>query len=128
MSLRAGIQGILVANAYQGGDRMKREKRLSVFVVCTLLLLGLAGTAWGYDENVVTFKAAVYPAGWDEKGNVTEVSLLTVDGTEIYVVHNAVGDELLRLVEKNVNVTGAVLEDKDGKKKITVYKFEIAFS
>jgi hypothetical protein len=128
MSLRAGIQGILVANAYQGGDRMKREKRLSVFVVCTLLLFGLAGTAWGYDENVVTFKAAVYPVGWDEKGNVTDVSLLTIDGTEVFVVHNAVGDELLKLIEKNVNVTGPVLEDKDGKKKITVYKYEIAFN
>ena len=107
---------------------MKCEKRLSVFVVCTLLLFGLAGTVWGYDENVVTFKAAVYPVGWDEKGNVTDVSLLTIDGTEVFVVHNAVGDELLKLVEKNVNVTGPVLEDKDGKKKITVYKYEIAFN
>lgn len=129
MLLRAGIQGILAANAYQGGNRMKREKRLSVYVVCTLLLFGLAVTAWGDGgENVVTFKATVYPAGWDEKGNVTEVSLLTVDGAEIFVVHNAVGDELLKLVEKNVDVTGAVLEDNNGKKNITVYKYEIAFS
>ncbi|MGA8753812.1 hypothetical protein [Candidatus Deferrimicrobium sp.] len=107
---------------------MKRKKGLSVFVVCTLLLFGLAGMAWGYDENVVTFKAAVYPAGSDEKGNVTDASLLTVDGTEIFVVHNAVGDELLKLVEKNINVTGAILIDKDGKKRITVYKYEIAFN
>lgn len=107
---------------------MKRSKRFLVLVLCMLALFILAGVAAGYSENEITVKGSVYGVAWDEKGTVTAVSILTPEGDELFVVRNPVGDELLKLVEQNIKVTGAVLIDESGKKNFTVYKYEIAYN
>ncbi len=99
-----------------------------VLVACACMLLSLFAIAYGYSENDITVKATVYGAAWNEKGEVTGVSLLTVDGDELFVVHNPVGDELLKQIEQNVKVNGAVLVDKQGRKNITIYKYEIMYN
>jgi len=92
------------------------------------MLFCLLTIAYGYSENDITVKATVYGAAWNEKGEVTSVSLLTTDGDELFVVHNAIGDELLKIVEQNIKANGAVLVDKQGRKNITVYKYEISYN
>ena len=107
---------------------MKRSKRFLILALCMLTLFMLESVAAGYSENEITIKGSVYGVAWDEKGTVTAVSILTPEGDELFVVHNAVGDELLKLVEQNVKATGAVLIDDSGKKNLTVYKYEIAYN
>lgn len=107
---------------------MKRSKRFLVLALCMLSLFLLESVAAGYSENEITVKGAVYGAAWDKNGTATSVSLLTPEGDELFVVHNPVGDELLKLVEQNVKATGAVLIDEGGKKKFTVYKYEVLFN
>jgi len=99
-----------------------------IFAVCVCMVLSLFGIAYGYSENDITVKATVYGAAWNAKGDVTDVSLLTVEGDELFVVHNAVGDELLAKVDQNIKANGAVLVDKQGRKNITIYKYEILFN
>lgn len=70
----------------------------------------------------------MYGTAWNMKGEVTGILLLTTDGDELFVVHNAFGDELLKLVEQNVKVSGAVLVDQQGRNSITVYKYEISYN
>jgi hypothetical protein len=106
---------------------MKR-KSFVIVLMSMFLLFSLLTLAYGYSENEVTVKASVYGAAWNEKGEVTAVSLLTTDGDELFVVRNATGDELLKIIEQNVKVTGAVLVDKQGKKNITIYKYEISYN
>ena len=107
---------------------MKKRQAFVLVVICALMLLSLFTTAYGYSENDITVKATVYGATWNEKGEVTDVSLLTVDGDELFVVHTAAGDELLKQVEQNIKANGAVLIDKQGRKNITVYKYEILYN
>jgi len=98
---------------------------IGIFACISLFFVTMAS---GYSENDITVKATVYGAAWNEKGEVTSVSLLTVEGDELFVVHTPVGDELLKLVEQNVKANGAVLVGKDGRKDITVYKYEILYN
>ena len=97
-------------------------------VLCILILLSISNMAKGYSENEIDVKGSVYGAAWDDKGTATAVSVLTIEGDELFVVHTPVGDELLKLVEQNVKATGAVLLDKAGKKNFTVYKYEVVYN
>lgn len=105
-----------------------QKRHAVVLAVCACMLLSLIGIAYGYSENDITVKATVYGADWNAKGDVTSVSLLTVEGDELFVTHNAVGDELLTKVDQNIKANGAVLVDKQGRKNITIYKYEILFN
>jgi len=50
----------------------------------------------------LTVKASVYGSAWNESGAVTAVSIVTTEGDELFVVSDAVGDELLKLVSKTL--------------------------
>jgi hypothetical protein len=106
---------------------MKRQSFV-VIVTSIFILFSLLTIVQGYSENEITVKATVYDVGWNAKGELTDVSLLTTDGDELYVVHNPLGDELLKILEQNVKATGAVLIDKQGRKSITIYKYEILYN
>jgi len=93
--------------------------------ICILILFLIGNVVYGYSENEITVKGSVYETEWNDKGVVTAVSILTIDGDELFVVHTPVGDELLKLVEQNMRATGAVLVDKKGRKNFTVYKYEV---
>jgi hypothetical protein len=105
-----------------------KKRQAVVLAVCACMLLSLFSIAYGYSENDITVKATVYGATWNDKGEVTGVSLLTVEGDELFVVHNALGDELLKQVDQNIKANGAVLVDKQGRKNMTIYKYEIMFN
>lgn len=105
---------------------MRSKMLRAVIAICfPLLLLGYTTV---YAAGELTVKGAVYGAQWDEKGKVLAVSILTTEGDELFVEHTSVGDELLKLVEQNIRVTGTVKPAKDGKKLFTVTKYEIAFN
>jgi hypothetical protein len=107
---------------------MRKQRVAALSVVIVGVLFSLLTIAYGYSENEITVKASVYGAAWNEKGEVTGVSLLTTDGDELFVAHNTVGDELIKLVEQNIKASGAVLVDQQGRKNITVYKYEISYN
>jgi len=104
---------------------MKQSKTLLVTGLCILILLSISNGAKGYSENEITVKGSVYGAEWNDKGVATAVSILTIEGDELFVVHNPVGDELLKLIEQNVSATGAVLIDEKGRKNFTINKYVV---
>jgi len=105
-----------------------KKQSFMIVVTSMFLLFSFLTIAYSYSENTITIKATVYDAAWNAKGEVTDVSLLTTDGDELFVVHNAIGDELLKIVGQNISVNGAVLVDKQGRKNVTVYKYEISYN
>ena len=106
---------------------MKRLRWVSLVAVFCLLAPLLVLAESGPDKEI-TVKASVYAAAWNEKGEVSQVSLITEVGDELFVVHNTVGDDLLKLVEQNVRVTGVVSANGNRRKMITVSKYEIAYN
>ena len=93
-----------------------------------LVFLIAVGGAAAYSENEITVKGSVYGTEWNDKGAATAVSIITTEGDELFVVHSAKGDELLKLIEQNVLASGAVLLDQKGRKNFTVYKYEISYN
>jgi len=107
---------------------MKKKYYAALFSVSVLLYLIAIGGVAAYSENEITIKGSVYGTEWNDKGEVTAVSIVTTEGDELFVTHDAKGDELLKLVEQNVLVTGAVLLDDKGKKNFTIYKYEVSYN
>lgn len=67
---------------------------------------------------------ALYAAEVVIKGTVTEEGIVADDGQVYAVADNDVGKELMDLINKTVEVAGTV-EEKDGKKIITIIDFEV---
>ncbi|MHB8909450.1 MAG: hypothetical protein ACYDAA_11295 [Syntrophales bacterium] len=101
------------------------HRRFAGFVLLLIAVLIWALPAGAYWENEVTIKGTVFAVDNDDKGKTTEVSVLDAAGEEYFVVHDAVGDKLLDLVDKNVTVKGVINVDKDNKKRIRVISFEL---
>jgi len=95
--------------------------------ICMLLFVVLvwALPVGAYDENVVDVKGTVFAVDNDANGNVIAVSILDAAGEEYFVVNDAVGDQLLKLVDKNVKVTCVINVGTDGKKYMKIRKFEL---
>jgi tartrate dehydratase beta subunit/fumarate hydratase class I family protein len=107
---------------------MKKKYYAVLFSVSVLLYLIAIGGVAAYSENEITIKGSVYGTEWNDKGEVTAVSIVTTEGDELFVTHDDKGDELLKLVEQNVLVTGAVLLDDKGKKNFTIHKYEVSYN
>ena len=100
-------------------------KRLLTVLLAAGLVLAMTLPAAAYDENVVDVKGTVFAVDDDGSGNVTAVSILDAAGEEYFVVHDPVGDQLLKLVDKNVKATGVINVGTDGKKNMKIHKFEL---
>ena len=101
------------------------HRKLIRISMLLFVLLVWALPAAAYDENVVDIKGTVFAVDNDASGNVIAVSLLDAAGEEYFVVHDPVGDQLLKLVDKNVKATGVINVGTDGKKNMKVHKFEL---
>ena len=99
-------------------------KRVTCIVLVACAALVLAFAAQANSENAVEVKGTVFAVDNDTAGNVTAVSIIDQAGAEVFVVRDEVGDQLLKLVDKNVKATGVITEDKEGKKYIKVQKYE----
>ena len=76
-------------------------------------------------STLATVRGLVVPVDWDDKGNVTATAILTHLEEEYLVDQDAWGEALLAFLRQRVKVSGSVALKKDGKKVITVKKYEV---
>ena len=67
----------------------------------------------------------VIPAQWDANGNVITVTIHTRDEKVLLVEHTKIGNDLLNLIHKEVEVTGKIRERIDGKTCIGIKSYKI---
>jgi|GEM_PF-3532179 len=97
-----------------------------VLLVCAVVLLVAAGDyAGAYSEEEVEIKGTVFAIDNDAAGNVIAVSVLDRSGNEFLVLDDRTGNQLLKMVDQYVKVTGVINVGKDGKRYIKVMRFEI---
>jgi len=76
-------------------------------------------------SSLKTVRGLVIPVDWDDKGNVTATAISTHLEEEYLVDQDAWGEALLAFLRQRVKVSGSVALKKDGKKVITVKKYEL---
>ena len=76
-------------------------------------------------SSLTTVRGLVIPVDWDDKGNVTATAISTHLEEEYLVDQDAWGEALLAFLRQRVKVSGSVVLKKDGKKVITVKKYEV---
>jgi len=76
-------------------------------------------------SSLTTVRGLVIPVGWDDRGNVTATAISTHLEEEYLVDQDAWGEALLAFLRQRVKVSGSVVLKKDGKKVITVKKYEV---
>jgi hypothetical protein len=76
-------------------------------------------------STLTTVRGLVIPVDWDDKGNVTATAISTHLEEEYLVDQDAWGEALLAFLRQRVKVSGSVVLKKDGKKVITVKKYEV---
>jgi len=59
-------------------------------------------------------------------GLVTEQGIVTYDGQVYVVVENNMGKEVMRLLNRKVEVIGIIVERGDGRKSIEISKYGIS--
>ena len=74
--------------------------------------------------KVITVRGIVIPVDWDEKGKVIAAALSTHNEEEYSIDHEYKGDELLRYIQKEVEVSG-VARKNNKKKTITITTYEV---
>ncbi|UCG20651.1 MAG: hypothetical protein JSU80_13175 [Deltaproteobacteria bacterium] len=75
--------------------------------------------------TLTTLRGLVIPVDWDDKGNVTATAISTHLEEEYLVDQNAWGEALLAFLRQRVKVSGSIFLKEDGKKVITVRKYEV---
>lgn len=72
-----------------------------------------------------TFRGILIPLNWDNGGEIIAIALSTVDEEEYMIDDNAKGREMLEFIRKEVEVSGVIREEKDGKKIIVVNEYRL---
>lgn len=107
---------------------------LAHFLLIRVRTLGLAGLPGLREplmgrakksDSIVKVCGIITPSEWDEENNVTSVNLSMADEREYLVQQDNKGRQLLRFLQKEVEVTGLIEEDPFGKKKIRILSYEI---
>ncbi len=75
------------------------------------------------DTMEITFSGYVVATDWDDDDNVTALEIIS-DDDNYYVEKNALWDELVDLSEEDVEITGIVMEERDGTKRIEVTDYD----
>lgn len=102
--------------------------RLGLLLVFLIAFLVQAPQAGAYGEPEIDIRGTVFAVEHDSSDNVVAVSILEITGEEYFVVRDEIGDKLLKMVDKNLKVTGVLYKDEDGKKRMKVLKFNIVGS
>jgi len=76
-------------------------------------------------DALVKMRGIITPSDWDEANKVKGITLSTVDEKEYRIHQNNLGKELLRLLQKEVEVSGEAGEDGHGNKTITVKAYDV---
>ena len=91
---------------------MKRNKKGLAIGICALLLVAMVSAT------------ALLAAEVTIMGTISQEGIVADDGQVYAVAENDKGDELMELVDMRVRATGTV-EEREGKKVITVTSFEV---
>ena len=75
--------------------------------------------------GLTTLRGLILPVDWDERGNITSIAVSTNSEEEYLIDENPLADELLVFTRLKVKVRGSVREGENGKKVITVEKYEV---
>jgi hypothetical protein len=76
-------------------------------------------------SSLTTIRGLVIPVDWDDRGNITATAISTHLEEEYLVDQNAWGEALLAYLRQRVKVSGSIILKEDGKKVITVKRFEV---
>jgi len=76
-------------------------------------------------KDLTTIRGLIIPVDWDDRGNIIAAAVSTHFEEEYFIDQNPWGEELLAFVRQRVKASGIVRDDKQGKKIITVKKYEI---
>ena len=68
----------------------------------------------------------VIPDQWDANGKVIAVTIHDNDEKVFLVEHTKIGNDLLNLIHKEVQVTGKIRERFDGKTSIGIKSYQTA--
>ena len=76
-------------------------------------------------SSTQTFTGILIPDKWDEKGNVTVVSIQMFDENAYIVRGHKIWRDLLNSIHQTVKVTGKLTERLDGRMVIEAKNFEV---
>ena len=72
----------------------------------------------------ITITGYVTPIEWDTDDEVISVAIVT-DDDEFVVEGNRLGSELIEYLDKDVELTGLLMEESDGTKRILPMSYEL---
>ncbi|MDY6839593.1 MAG: hypothetical protein SWH78_16640 [Thermodesulfobacteriota bacterium] len=105
---------------------MKGISRCSVLVFCALAFASFlwAASVLATESDEVTIIGTVSAVDYDDKGSVI-AAVFSGTGEDYQIVKNAFGKQLFKLDGMRVKAMGAVAEDSNGDKSLTVTSYEI---
>jgi hypothetical protein len=75
--------------------------------------------------GLTTLSGLILPVEWDERGTIRSIAVSTNSEEEYLIDESPLADELLAFLRLRVKVRGSVREKENGKKTITVEKYEV---
>jgi len=75
-----------------------------------------------------TISGIVIPDQWDTNGKVLAVTIHANDEKVFLVEHTKIGNDLLNLIHKEVEVTGKIRERLDGRASVGIKSYKTADS
>jgi hypothetical protein len=87
-------------------------KRAAIFVLVSAVLIS-AQLALAAEEVTIV-------------GMVTEQGIVTYDGQVYAIVENAMGTEVMSLLNRKIEVIGKIMERGDGKKSIEISNYGVS--
>lgn len=77
------------------------------------------------ENKMTTVRGILIPLDWDKQGMVIGVGLSGRDEKEYLIDDHEKQKELLKFIQKEVELSGVVRETKDGKKIMTVKRYKL---
>ncbi|MBN2809957.1 MAG: hypothetical protein JXR80_10740 [Deltaproteobacteria bacterium] len=101
------------------------HKKILLTTVCLMLIsLFYSASIFAAEKNLITTTGTVI-ALFDDNDKVVGVSIESADGAFYDVSNEGKGKELMALVEKRVEATGFLVEDKDGVEMLTIQSYKV---
>jgi hypothetical protein len=72
-----------------------------------------------------TIRGKIFPAQWDENGQVNGIVIDTTDQDEYHIEGNDRGKELLKFIRRDVELTGTIREGETGQFVFTVQGYNL---
>jgi len=95
--------------------KMRQNERFKRAIVCVFVWVLLFSAQLAFTAEEVTIV-----------GIVTEQGIVTYDGQVYAIVENNMGKEVMRLLNRKVEVIGKIIERGDGRKTIEISNYGIS--